>query len=700
MTLTSEPILACGVDFGMTTSSLGVATSADGVRLIQDPSVPADVRHDIPTALCLDTDGEFYIGRLAVRAAGSWPDGYIDNFKRNVGEPQPIYLLRRPFAVAEIVTRILRHLRDEGGKLGAAEAVRTVLTVPSVWTEAKRDVLLSAAEAAGFDMGTVIPEEEPVAAYEYARTLGQVEDDRPLLVYDLGGGTFDCALLRPSTSGGAQTLLRAGLPKLGGADFDHAIKEDLASRYPQVRQFLNKGLNRKEELEVMASCEAIKKRLSLSEHVTEQVEWLSQPLLVECDRKDFNQRIGRLVDATIKTCDRILYDARLDWDDLQAIVPVGGSSAVPLVRQTLNSKAVGKVLEVEEPELAVVRGATMLAQAATLRRRGRAPSGIGAALKWSPVARPVNAPVEIDHFTPSAATPRWELAVLWLLLLAWIGTQGTLAFLHWQELGWWTTVGCCVAAVTTVAVRTALRRFPEEIDPLVVLAAGGAGIIAFAVAGVYFYRSWIEGHGGNGPLGLWAVSSGILAFAVAGVDIHYGTKAWNAASSSERAEALSGIADAIRTTRWFGRDPSPPFLEPLLLKIPAVRAFELSPQAGPGFRYALAAGYCVVFVHESRSEHDRPQLDATLDSWRDAFRTSKRNVQLRAVILMPGQRIPDITADEALKLAAILATDRTFVDTVGPLLDGEDKVYVSVAERLLEKATTMPAQGTQPPAPR
>jgi actin-like ATPase involved in cell morphogenesis len=700
MTLASEPVLACGVDFGMTTSSLGVATSADGVRLIEDPSVPADVRHDIPTALCLSTEGEVYIGRLAVRAAGSWPDGYIDNFKRNVGERQPIYLLRRPFAVAEIVTLILRHLREEGGKLGATEAVRTVLTVPSVWTDPKKDVLLSAAEAAGFDLATVMLQEEPVAAYEYARTLGSVEDNRPLLVYDLGGGTFDCALLQASPSGAAQTLLRAGLPKLGGVDFDHAIKEDLADRYPQVRQFLNKGLTRKDELEVMASCEAIKKRLSLSEKITEQLEWLSPPLIVECDRKDFNRRIDPLVEATIKTCDRILYDGRLDWDDLQAIAPVGGSSAVPLVRQALNAKAVGKVLDVPEPELAVVRGATMLGQAATIRRRGKAPAANAKARTWDPVARPPEAPVEIDHFTPSATAPRWRLALLWILLIAWIGAQATLAFLRWQELGWWATAGCSVAAVATVAVCTARRRFPEGAVLLVGAAAGVAGTTAFAVAAVYFYRSWIEGHGGNGPLGLWSVASGLLAWATVGVWIDYRSRARRAASSSKRAKSLGDIADAIRAAQWFGNEASPPPLfEPLLLKIPAARAFELSPRAGLGFRYALAAGSLVVFVHESLSEDDRPQLDAALDSWRDAFRTSRSNVQLRTVILMPGQRVPDITADEALRLAATLATDRTFVDTVGPLLlDAENKVYVSVAERLLEKATTTPAQGILPQA--
>jgi len=243
MTLTSEPILACGVDFGMTTSSLGVATSTDAVRLIVDPSVPADVRHDIPTALCLDLDDNFYIGRLAVRAAGNWPDGYVDNFKRNVGEPHPIHLHGRPFAVEEMVALILRFLREEGSGLGAVKAARTALTVPSVWTDAKQNVLLAAAETAGFDLGTVTVEEEPVAAYEYARTLGSVEDDRPILVYDLGGGTFDCALLRPSRSDGAETLLRDGLPKLGGVDFDHAVKEELASRYPQIRQFLSAGLD-------------------------------------------------------------------------------------------------------------------------------------------------------------------------------------------------------------------------------------------------------------------------------------------------------------------------------------------------------------------------------------------------------------------------------------------------------------------------
>src|SRR6516164_1667035 len=264
MTLASGPILACGVDFGMTTSSLGVATTADGVRLIEDPEVPAGVRHDIPTALCFGSDNKIYIGTDAVRTAGSSPEGYVDNFKRNVGEPQPIYLRGRPFAVEEMIGFILRFLRDQGNMLGAAQAVRTALTAPSVWTDAKKKVLQSAAEAAGFDMGTLSLEEEPVAAYEYVRTLGPVEENRPVLVYDLGGGTFDCALLRPAPSGGAQTLLRDGLPRLGGVDFDYAVKDELASRYPQVREFLNAGLNRQAELGLMASCEAIKKRLSRS----------------------------------------------------------------------------------------------------------------------------------------------------------------------------------------------------------------------------------------------------------------------------------------------------------------------------------------------------------------------------------------------------------------------------------------------------
>ena len=75
---------------------------------------------------------------------------------------------------AQIVALILRFLRDQGSELGAAQAVRTALTAPSVWTDAKKEVLQSAAEAAGFDMGTLSLEEEPVAAFEYARTLGPV----------------------------------------------------------------------------------------------------------------------------------------------------------------------------------------------------------------------------------------------------------------------------------------------------------------------------------------------------------------------------------------------------------------------------------------------------------------------------------------------------------------------------------------------
>jgi hypothetical protein len=371
-------------------------------------------------------------------------------------------------------------------------------------------------------------------------------------------------------------------------------------------------------------------------------------------------------------------------------VPVGGSSAVPLVRQTLNRKAVGKVLDVPEPELAVVRGATMLAQAATIRRRGKVPSGIAKPLAWSPVARPAEAPVVIDNVRPSAESSRPGLVWLWILLVAWIGDQGTLAYLHWRELGWWIIAGCCVAAVTAVAVSTARRRFPEGLDTIVGIATIVAGIIAFVVTAVYFYRSWIEGHGGYGLLGLWSLSAGILAWVTAGVEIYCGDTARKEMASRERAEKLAEIADAIRKPQWFGREPSPPPLFEPLLKLPALRAFELSPEKGPGFRYALAAGSSVVLVHESMSEDDRPRLDATLESWRAALKASRPNVTLRAVILLPGQRVPDIPADEALKLGAIPATERTFVDTVGPLLDEEQKVYVSIAEKLLGKTAAVP----------
>ena len=307
---------------------------------------------------------------------------------------------------------------------------------------------------------------------------------------------------------------------------------------------------------------------------------------------------------------------------------------------------------------------------------------------WSPVARPSGAPVVTDTVRPSAASLVSGLVWLWIVLVAWVGDQGTLAFRHWQELGWWTIAGCCVAAVTAVAVSTA-RRFPQRLDAVVAIATIVAGIIAFVVTAVYFYRSWIEGHGGYGLLGLWSSpaywpgSPPVLRSIVAA---RPGAR-WRPGSvprSSPKSLTQS------RKPQWFGREPSPPPLFEPLLKLPALRAFELSPEKGPGFRYALAAGSCVVFVHESVSEDDRPRLDATLaQPWRAAFRSSQHTVTLRAVILLPGQRVPDIPADEALKSGAIPATERTFVDTVGPLLDDQDKVYVSIAERLLEKTAAV-----------
>jgi molecular chaperone DnaK (HSP70) len=310
MTARRPPAPVFGLDFGMTTSSLAVVVGEDRPRLVEDPAVQAGGAVLIPTAVWLQQGDTFLVGTAALNARQAAPEIFKDQFKRYVDRQADTYFGRRPVLVTRIVAEVLSFLRGLATNLVPDPPARVVLTVPASWGDEPRGAMKDAADRAGFTRQSLILVDEPTAAFAYARTLPEVDDTRPVLIYDLGGSTFDCALLVPDDGSGQPRLFRDGLPRLGGLDFDRAILQDLTDRYPQIGRFRAEAPDQSPVLEdLIRSCERIKRRLSTTRHVEEKLVELPDQPLVTLSREQFTAMIASKIERTVRLCADLLAEA-------------------------------------------------------------------------------------------------------------------------------------------------------------------------------------------------------------------------------------------------------------------------------------------------------------------------------------------------------------------------------------------------------
>jgi hypothetical protein len=213
-----------GVDFG-TSNTVAVMAAPDGTirPLVFDGS------ELLPSAVCVQPDGMLLVGRSAVHAARSYPDGFEPNPKRVVDEGT-VLLGGRELGVVELFAAVLARVAAEAGHATGGAPPETILTCPAVWGTARRRVLLDAAARAGFGPVRLVP--EPVAAAWHLTATGRVviPPGAAVLVYDLGAGTFDATLLR-RTGDGFEIAAAEGLSDTGGLDVDAAVVGYLGAVY-------------------------------------------------------------------------------------------------------------------------------------------------------------------------------------------------------------------------------------------------------------------------------------------------------------------------------------------------------------------------------------------------------------------------------------------------------------------------------------
>ena len=348
--LMAEPIL--GIDLGTTNSLVGVVDSGFPILLAD-----ADGQRLTPSAVhfpkALEPGGAAnapVVGRPALRARAADPERVITSAKRfigrrigelshdppfpvagNPGDPLRIAIDDRKILPEEVSAELLKHLKTIASERLGSPVQKAVITVPAYFNDAQRNATKRAGERAGLEVVRIL--NEPTAA-ALAYGLDKLHDHARVAVYDLGGGTFDISILELS-AGVFEVKATHGDTFLGGDDIDHALARWLWKKTPQAASETTPlAADPGVAVRFLEAAETAK--IALSDHVEHRVSLPfydgKNSLEILVTRQDLEALAAPVIDRTRKPCAVALSDAGITGEDLDAVVLVGGSTRMPLVR--------------------------------------------------------------------------------------------------------------------------------------------------------------------------------------------------------------------------------------------------------------------------------------------------------------------------------------------------------------------------------
>jgi molecular chaperone DnaK len=347
-----------GVDLGTTYSAVAVSRDADPRPELVPLSGPAT---SVASMVYLAPDGSTVCGEPAQRRAVTDPRRVVREFKRRVGDGTPLVVGGHPVAAEEVAARFVAWLLGVVADREGGPADRVALTHPAEWGPHKREAVLAA--LAGHGVGDVLLLTEPeAAAIGYASTA-RVEVGGTVAVYDLGGGTFDAAVVRKAEDGRFELVgSPVGIEHLGGVDFDQAVFDHVRDAVgpawdgldpadPDVQSAVA-GLRRE--------CTAAKEALSADTEVMIPVMLPGHHQQVRLGRAEFEEAIRGPVVETVEALRRALESAGVAEPD--AVLMVGGSSRIPLVAQLVSAE-LGRPVAVDvDPKTVIATGAVIAAR--------------------------------------------------------------------------------------------------------------------------------------------------------------------------------------------------------------------------------------------------------------------------------------------------------------------------------------------------
>ena len=321
-----------GIDLGTTNSCVAVMEGGESVVIAN-----AEGNRTTPSVVAFSKNGERMVGQVAKRQAITNPDRTISSIKREMGTDHRVGIDGKNYTPQEISAMVLQKLKADAESYLGQTVTEAVITVPAYFTDSQRQATKDAGKIAGLEVKRII--NEPTAA---ALAYGlDKEEAQKIMVYDLGGGTFDVSIL-DIDDGVIEVLATAGNNRLGGDDFDECVMKHLVAEFKKAE-----GIDLSSDKVAMQRLKeaAEKAKIELSGVTTSNVNlpYITadatgpKHLDVTLTRAKFNELTAHLVEATMGPVRQAMSDAGLRGGDISKVLLVGGSSRIPAVQEAVKN---------------------------------------------------------------------------------------------------------------------------------------------------------------------------------------------------------------------------------------------------------------------------------------------------------------------------------------------------------------------------
>jgi molecular chaperone DnaK len=352
-----------GIDLGTTNSAIAYLKDDKPVIIENNRG-----ERTTPSVFQINHAGEIQVGTVAKQGYPTYPRETVLEVKRLMGTDKKVTVSGKEYRPEEISARILKYLKVSAEEFFGGPVTEAVITVPAYFSDSQRKATQKAGELAGLKVERII--NEPTAA-AIAFGIENMEKDQHILVYDLGGGTFDVSVVE-LFSGVVEVKASAGNNHLGGMDFDNAIVDWLVQKCKDEKGLDLLSFGTEDELiqrkaRIKEEAENVKKSLSTQSTARFNLPFIAMhnnaPVTIdyEITRSQFERLIKTKAESTLVEVDKALKDAKLSINEIDEVLLVGGSTRIPYIQELVEKKFGKKSRKDINPDEAVALGAAVQA---------------------------------------------------------------------------------------------------------------------------------------------------------------------------------------------------------------------------------------------------------------------------------------------------------------------------------------------------
>ncbi len=345
-----------GIDLGTTNSCVAVMEGGEATVIAN-----AEGGRTTPSVVAFAKDGERLVGQVAKRQAVANAENTVQSIKREMGSDYKVTIGGKTYTPQEISAMILSKLKADAEAFLGQKVTQAVITVPAYFTDSQRQATKDAGKIAGLEVLRII-NEPTAAALSYGLDKAENKNQK-VLVYDLGGGTFDVSILEIG-DGVVEVLATAGNNRLGGDDFDNEIIKLLLDDF-KAKNGIDLSSDKLAMQRLKEEAEKAKIDLSASQKVNINLPFITadasgaKHLEYELTRAKFDQITSYLIDKTIDKMRQALRDAKLSYSDIDKILLVGGSTRIPAVEVAVRKESGKEPYKGLNPDECVALGAAI-----------------------------------------------------------------------------------------------------------------------------------------------------------------------------------------------------------------------------------------------------------------------------------------------------------------------------------------------------